>query len=201
MSTTRHIASLLLLAMCAGMTRAATNDVAQLSPQMAYFARIAEAAEEVPTLKSEKGNVWQAWGVFAPDLCKRAESGEMPTESWPTNDFKHVEGYEQPFTIGDTMKGNITYGTFATPEEAHAAFVYATTTTAAPWYSDPALAKEITPKPDEVLFAERHACIIRQGTTCVRVGMCVGDEDARMKHVIEIINRILAEMDAAGTNN
>ena len=195
---------ILSLAMIAPVvSHASTNETEHLPPQLKHIAGVAKAVSLIPKLTVRRNSVWEGgWHVFSTDIVAKIErEGHVKHEEIATNQFAQADAYYQQFTIADTLHGFVKYGSFPTRDEAHSAFIFATTTTASPWYSDAAIAVQLTPKPDEVLFAERHTCIIRRGTTCVHVAVFGAAEDACMKLVIEIASRILAEMDAAGTSN
>jgi len=184
------------------MSHASTNMTEHLPPHLKQIAGVAASVAALPGLSVRRASVWEGgWHLFSTDMVVKIDGkGRVEYAEIATNQFTRKDAYYQQFTLAESFDGYVKYGSFPTPEEAHSAFLYATTTTASPWHSDAALAAQLTPKPDEVLFADGKSLIFRRGAICVHVAVLgVPAGDASMKHVVQIANRILAEIAAAET--
>lgn len=197
-----HTLALSLVMSAAAVSPATTNETAQLPRQLEEVARLAGAITAVTNLTIQRATVWEGgWHLFPADVVAKIDKERLTIyKTSPTNQFVRRDAYYQEFVLANSFKGFAQYGWFADLAEAHSAFLYATTTTASPWYPNEELASKLTPRPDEVLFADSQGLILRQGAICIHVAVFSGPEDACMKHVIEIANCLLARLTAAQTN-
>lgn len=197
---------LLLFSLClmsAIKSHAVTNDATHSDTRIAYLTRIAQPIADIPGITLQNQRMMEepgAWGIYTPEVMRGIEeTGNIPRiEDITTNDYYFVPGYTYGFSINELVKGYVDHGTFSSVDEARAAFLYGTTTTASVWHYDSALADKLVPPPDEVMFTTSNGIMFRKDTTCVYLNIFGGEDHSST--LIDLANRILSEIAVAREN-